>query len=325
MAQAVNLPDGDYIIYINTTPVVTTASGYTSYKFGKQGAWNSSFTFNGVLPQASSQAMTDTAVAVTSADGNPHGSGVIDTYAGAIGISVSSNIVAITSFAKDTIFGTAGGDFAQYYNLAIPANACGLVDDANSKLDLVLSSRLGAISGFPTLYDERWNVGDAYANGATTCIQTPADQINSWVPFTTASISNSVNVITGAPLASLGDVNGDALTDFSAILVTGSCVGSDWGSFNGTPFFEAWNVQILSVDNSPATVLGSCTVGSVTVTADVSDLSGTLASFESGVSGCSLSGSPVNASEGGAWALLLGFLAWLKALTWRRKRDSSRI
>ena len=59
-------------------------------------------------------------------------------------------------------------------------------------------------------------------------------------------MSNGFNNITGRAIRSIGDVNGDGLTDFNAVLVSGDRIGEDFGGFCGTAYFEVWNVNILS-------------------------------------------------------------------------------
>lgn len=46
-------------------------------------------------------------------------------------------------------------------------------------------------------------------------------------------------------------LNGDAFDDFSATLVNGGRVGTDWGVYTGVGFFEVWKVDIVSVSAVP--------------------------------------------------------------------------
>jgi hypothetical protein len=214
--------DGMYNLVITTTPIITDAYGYTSYKFGaKTGAWNSSFTFGGGLPSATSQAMTDNGTTVASL-GGPKGSGIGgDTYAGILGITVSG-----TTF---TVNGTTMG---------------GTVDAGTGAMTLDVTGRMGAVSSFPALYDEAWNVDN--------CTLTSTGCINNgntvWNQFTTGTASTSLATITGTNAAAAGDLNGDAVTDYKAILVTGGEVGSAWGGFFGAGYIEVWNIQLRSTD-----------------------------------------------------------------------------
>ena len=260
IANALGLADGDYTIYINTTPTNCCDSyGSTFYKAGKDGAWNSSFTFGGLAPYAASQFMPDETSGrrgVLNSDGKTRGSGVAgDGWTGRVGIHVSSNAITFTSFSKDIILNTAGGDFVQLYSDTLPspnapnagavvtgAGGSGTVSQATSAsaitMIMTMTGRLGAIGAPNTLYNERWNFDDKCGTG--------------WNSFTTGSVSTrnadcSVKTtINGAPLTSLADTNGDGVTDYSAVLVTGGSIGSDWGSFFGAQHFEVWNVKILS-------------------------------------------------------------------------------
>ena len=320
-AHAINIPDGDYRLVINVTPT-TVFMGSTLSLWGSDGAWNSSFTFGGNAPGGGSQGMTDTATTAIGVDGNARGSGIAgDSLVGVIGISVSSNIVAINTFSKDAIFATAGGTFVQYYGngmAAIPNTVtstvdgpCGVVTDADSRLDLMMTNRLGAINAPNVFFDQKWNVDDV-------TYPDPSDPRNTaWVSFTTTTISNGVNAINGAVLTNLGDINSDGLDDFSAILVTGGAVGNGWGDFAGAKYFEVWNVQILSVDNSPAVSLATCNIPGIEITTTDPVIN----AIKAGAKGCSLSPASAKVSDGGAWGLVLGFLAWLGGLMWWRKRS----
>lgn len=331
-ATAVSLPNGDYDILIATTPTLATTYGGIGYKFGKDGAWNSSFTFGGNPPFSGSQGMTDDTAGrrlVTGTDGVSRGSGIVgDGFAGVIRISVSNNIVAVTSFSKDLIRDTAGGDFVQYYGTgtaSIPntvtsaiTGPCGAVVERGSTgvhdLSLMFTNRLGAIAANPEFYNKKWN------QDTVTPYNDPNDSTRVvWVPFTTATISNGLNSINGATITSLGDVNADGLTDYSVILVTGARIGNDWGpGFTGISYFEVWNAQIRSVDNSPAVSLASCSIpGIVVATQDP-----VINAIQTGTKGCSLSSVGAESTDGGAWAIVLAFLAGLRGLMWWRKRNS---
>lgn len=246
-ASATVIPDGTYEMVIKTTPVVTDTYGYTAYKFGKDGAWNSSFTFGGSTPTASSsQSMTDNGDSVASNGGRRGSSVGGDAYAGKLTIVVSGGTFTVTSFQVDLIYNTAGGNFVQY--APSTAGMTGTIDQTTGDMTLTPTGRLGAISSFPALYDESWNVDDC--DMTVVC----ADNGNTnWNTFSTISASNgspgfsNTKTIHGAPATSIGDTNSDGLSDFQAILVTGSFVGSEWGGFFGAQVFEAWNVNLLSI------------------------------------------------------------------------------
>ncbi len=245
-AAAVGLSDGSYIMFINTTPIHTTTSGFTSIIPGKDGAWNSSFAFGGPAPSGTSWAMTDNGVTVLGSDNISRGSAIGgDGYAGRIGISVVNNNFNVTSFSVDTILNTAAGDAAEYG----PASGMtGNIDPFTGQMIFTPTGRLGALSAPNTFYDRMLNVDDQ------TCTTTGCTSNGNtlWSAFTTGSTSNGTNTITGAPLVSLGDINGDGVLDYRAILVLGSKLGSNWDGFVGAPYFEVWNVNIVSAVPVPA-------------------------------------------------------------------------
>lgn len=223
-ASAALVADGAYNLVINTTPTFTTSYGATAYKVGKDGAWNSSFTLGGYAPDATSQGMSDNNVSVAS-NGGPRGSSIGgDGWAGILGITVTGN-----SFTVNGVSGMGG-----------------TIDNAGNMI-LNVTGRLGAVSLFPALYDERWNVDD--------CTLTSTGCINNgntlWSAFSTTSATAAHPVtgpvtIHGAPVTAQGDVNADGVTDYKAILVAGGQIGSDWGGFVGAGAFETWNIQLQS-------------------------------------------------------------------------------
>lgn len=282
------------------------------------------------------------------ADGFPGGSGA----AGRIAISVNNDLVAIntnggTPFSVDAILSTAGGTFVQYGTLQTTdaggiSKACGQIfptatADENDPtvmlpegtLKLRLSGRLGAVGGnfggaAGGLHDERWNVDDFSTSGE---IQ--------WRIFNSFQSSNGIGSATGAYIRNVGDVGSgtgygvavggtDGIADYSVTLVSASHVGSDWGGFFGAGYFEVWNALILSVPLSPGVIqppsvtIPSCLTAQEEIIVD----DPVLQSIKDGVHGCSLNTSGTRAADGGAWWLLAGFLAWLKALAWRRKRTT---
>ncbi len=300
--QAVGLTDGNYTIYINTTPTAATTSG-TAYKFGKNGAWNSSFTFGGPAPSASSQAMTDETSGrhtVTGSDGIARGSGVVgDGWTGRIGISVSSNAITFTSFSKDLILNTAGGDFVQLFSDAATgpdasasvtgAGGSGTITSSTGAINMTLLGRLGSIGAPNNLYNRTWNNDDVCGHG--------------WTVFTTGSTSTYNNdcttnvTITGAPLSCASDINGDGVNDCTAILVSGGTIGSTWASFQGAKYFEVWNVviksavtqtgSIVTATNTAATLSvppsGTTGITPFTVTGKTNGTNGTVTNTSSSV------------------------------------------
>ncbi|MDH5190300.1 MAG: hypothetical protein OEW89_03515 [Gammaproteobacteria bacterium] len=225
-ASAQIIPDGDYTIAINPTPYYAGIPGIADV--GTDGAWNSSFTFGAIPLPGASQLMTDNNIIVNTGAGPRGSSHGGDGYAGTIGINVSGNTFSNFSFQIDTIPRTAGGDLAQY---GPQSGMTGTIDQTTGLMAFTPTGRLATVSAFAGfLYDRRWNV------------EVEPD----WASFTTGATTNAAGTINGTPIANLGDINGDGRPDFSATLVSGSNVGSDWGDFHGAPYFEVWNVIIFS-------------------------------------------------------------------------------
>ncbi len=215
--------DGIYDLVINKTPTFATTSG-TQYKFGKDGAWNSSFTCGGPAPNAASQAMTDNSSSVASNGGSKGSSIGGDGWAGILGIIVSGN-----SFTVNGVPGMGGS-----------------IDQTTGAMSLNVTNRLGAASSFPALYDERWNV-DNCTLASTGCINNGNTVYQSFSTVSATDIGAGGSVtIHGAAATANGDVNGDGITDYKAILVSGGQFGSDWGGFFGAGIFEVWNIQLRS-------------------------------------------------------------------------------
>jgi hypothetical protein len=232
------IPDGDYAMIINNTPYEA------GYQFGSDGAWNSSFTF-GCVPRTKgcgSQAMYDDTVA-SPVNGKYSGS-ANDGIAGFLNISVISGSLSVSSFSLDTIPATAGGSFQQYTDASIhPVTMTGSVD-ASGNMTLTPTGRLGTFSDFPSLVDKRWNVDNF--NGLDGFIPAPPNNNTTYQSFSTDSAAIPAGTIHGTRVTNIGDVDGDAKADFSAVLVSGGLVGADWGGFFGAPYLEAWNVTFLS-------------------------------------------------------------------------------
>ncbi len=305
VAHAATLANGDYTIYINPTPYNTSLG---RYEVGSAGAWNSSFTFGGGVPTnqgakgSASQSMGDNGNNRNSSTGGVSalGSGVLgDGWAGRVGIRVSGGTtISVTSFSKDIIWNTAGGDFTQYYSGQSPGSLGGATItgsgsvDASGNISLLMANadtnvgRLGAIFN-PVIIGARWNFDDVcQLNGVGWAGST----------FTTGSVSTPLGgsggcginkTITGSALSCGGDINGDSVNDCTAILVSGGSIGGDWGGFQGAQYFEVWNVQIRSAViqpvntstafNTPITVTvpptGSTGITPLTVTSETKSCS----------------------------------------------------
>lgn len=226
-ALAAVVADGTYNLVINTTPTTTYTDTYgthTAYQFGKDGAWNSSFTCGGPAPNAASTALTDNNISVATNAGARGSSVGGDGWAGILGITVSGS-----SFNVNGVPGMGGA-----------------IDQTTGAMTLNVTGRLGASSGFPALYDERWNVDDCTITG-TGCINNGNTTYQSFSTVSAADTGVGGTVtIHGAAASANGDVNGDGITDYKAILVSGGQFGSDWGGFFGAGLFEVWNVQLRS-------------------------------------------------------------------------------
>lgn len=226
--------DGSYNMVINTTPIGTTYYGATSFKAGRDGAWNSTFTF-GNLPGPMSNGMTDNGVLVSGLGTSVAGDG----YAGNIGMSISGGSISVTSFNVDTIFGTAGGDFAQYVMGGL-AGMTGSVT-AGGSMSFTPTGRRGSINA--PVMNADFNIDNFSVPGATT-----------WQSFSTGTACASAGCINGSLFTNIGDVNADGLDDYAGVLVTGGQIGSAWGDFFGATYFETWNVRLLSSATSEVPV-----------------------------------------------------------------------
>ena len=252
-AFAAVVPDGKYQMVINVTPEFVPGTGIADV--GSDGAWNSTFTFGSLPSVAASKRMTDNGTLVTGSDGVARGSSLAgDGYAGTVEIVVSGTNISVTGMQVDTIFNTAGGNFAQIMPSSF-SSMSGTINQTSGAMTFIPTGRLGAISSPSTLYNLPWNIDDVTQPGST-----------SWVPLTTGSSSNSQGTVNGAAVKSIGDVNGDTLTDYNVILVCASQVGTGWGTFAGASEIETWNVNILSIspravnDNSVLTEFTSTPV-----------------------------------------------------------------
>ena len=202
-ASAAILADGAYTININQNPGTivfpTPASPTTTMTTvpgsnGPAGAWNSAFTLGGSRPTHSSQGMFD--VGPTTVAGRTVG--VLDGYAGKIGITVTGNTYTVNSFQVDPIFLTGFGTMAQYANSS--ASMSGTIDQTTGAMTFTPTGRVAAASGFPSLVDEPWNIDDITVSGTTA-----------WNMFTTGvatsfDTSNSTRTtVTGRALVASGN------------------------------------------------------------------------------------------------------------------------
>jgi hypothetical protein len=237
-ASAVAISDGSYVMNIAVTPLYLGIPNV--YDPGTAGNYNSSFTFNAMPAVGSSQGMTDNGNLVLGFGTSIAADGV----AGKLSMSVTGGNLSFSSFAVDTIAGTAGGNFAQGGSAA---GFSGTTDATTTSFNL--TGRLGGIDGIPGLVGVKWD----YAG------------------FTTGSSTNGTQTVLGTGVTSAGDVNGDGLTDYVATFVAAGTIGAEWGTFAGAKYVETWKVAINSVAGPivplPAAVwlLGSGLLGLVGV------------------------------------------------------------
>lgn len=249
---------GAYDLVILTTPVYTNPRGITSFFFGSDGAWNSSLTFGGSGPHSPSQGMRDIGLNLTDSDGagtasRDFGSSIGgDGYAGALRVSVDgAGNITVQSFSKDTITGTPAGDFAQEGgDLSRYSGGVNLATGVMSLTMGEFASGLGRLGGFDVGSSTHGCGGDPTTYPEFCGFSWSKDDIGlvqGYTKFTTGSASTDSNTINGAVLTNIGDVNGDLVADYKAILVSGGDLGSDTASLAGNDYLEIWSVQLLSV------------------------------------------------------------------------------
>lgn len=217
-ATAATLAPGSYNMTIRETPEYLPGTNLPDVGCVADVCSNSSFTFGGFPSLTGSQRMVDSGATV-GGQGGIGGDGV----AGVIGLDVdSAGNFSVTSFSVDAIAGTAAGTFAQY--TTDPTTMTGSIDAAGN-ITFTPTGRLANTSG-PVITANPFNVTDT--------------ALTVWQPFTT-----------GTQTGLAGDITGQALDNSNhAVLVSGTAVGDNWGTFAGGTYYEAW-----SVDFAPAAVI----------------------------------------------------------------------
>lgn len=218
--MAIGLPDGNYQMVINPTPLVAT----DVYDFGTDGNWNSQIS---LLPRFNFP-MIDSNLLVLGTGSSIPG----DSVAGVINFTVINNLLVFTSFNVDTVVTGTFGDISQY--TSIPEAMEGSVDPTTGHMVITPTGRLAGSSATEVV-DMNFNVDD---------LNTPEN--TAWSDLTTASVITPDGIFNGAALSSLGDVDFDGLEDFSAVLVSGGNLGTSMVGFTGAPYLEAWNVTIFT-------------------------------------------------------------------------------
>ena len=184
----------------------------TSYKFGKAGHWNSSFTFGGGVPSSSSQGMTDNDTPVIASNGVNQSHGIAgDGWAGIMGINVSGS-----TFTVDGV-----------------SSMSGTIDQATGDMNFDPTGRFGAVSGLGgTLYNEAWNLNP----GATTY-----QHLSTVSASSGSTVGVDTNTIDGNPFALISGTS-----NYAGTLVSGGWVGDAWTGFTGDGYFEVWKAELLS-------------------------------------------------------------------------------
>jgi hypothetical protein len=191
---------------------------------------------SGVLPDYTSN---DSQIAFNTLPGSSSSNYITDNtgdeLAGQLGLSISGGNIGFTSFQMDCIGGTLfGGGFCQYmddFNMA-----GGTTTDSETSFDL--TGRLVSIDG-------------------------GAGQSWDYAGFTTDTVTTGGVSDTGVSVVNVGDINGDGIDDYTAVFKSAGELGIEWGGFAGTPYFEVWNVEIVSAVPVPAAIwlFGSGLIG----------------------------------------------------------------
>lgn len=192
----------------------------------------------------------DTAISLSGGDGIAG-----DGFAGVITIETAkadgtgSNTFNIVSFSVDPYLDTAGGTFKTSMSPPDGANNGSGTLTAAGDMTLDVTGRVGIAGNFPVILGiQPWNIHDTTASTAIPIT-------NLYESFTTGTDFNhkigfgagQVNLtLAGRPI---GDANTDNILD--AILVSVGNVGKAWGSFDGTPYSEVFNVQFELVSAKP--------------------------------------------------------------------------
>ena len=184
-------------------------------------------------------------------------SGVVQIETG-LSDGAGDNTFNVLSFQVDPYLNTDGGTFKTTINSAYPdplgGAAAGGTISAGGAMALDVSARHGVAGKFgASLGIQPWNIDDsAKANVPGT---------NLYEGFTTGTDNNWKPSLGGNPAGvaqhtltgrAIGDANTDTILD--AVLVSAGNVGTAWGTFDGTPYTEAFNVQFVLVSAKPVAV-----------------------------------------------------------------------
>ena len=168
---------------------------------------------------------------------------------------------SVADYLMNDYTGTPGGLFATEGPLS---GAVGQVS-GSGQLDLQFTGRTGTAQYFPQYAGAAWNIDDGVASGT-----------NVYEGFTTGSDSN-VDPSTGSIAITLTGLDltvassDPTTTTWAGQLVSVGNVGTQWGSFAGTPYTEVYNIEVTgptpSVIPIPAAawLFGSALLGLVGV------------------------------------------------------------
>ena len=143
----------------------------------------------------------------------------------------------VGSYSGISYTGTPGGLFAT----GGPVAGSGSVSD-QGQLDLDFTGRTGTAQYFPQYAGAAWNIDNSTAAGV-------GGGTGAYEGFTTGTDSN-VDPLTGATATTLNGQNlafCQVCQAFTGQLVSVGNVGAAWGSFDGTPYTEVFNVAVTAV------------------------------------------------------------------------------
>lgn len=240
------------------------------------------------------------------------GSGIAsDGYVAVWNFTVGSdgNTITITSFSQDPYLDTAGGTFALFAPSGT-SSMTGNVSDSG-RLTLDLTGRAGTADFF-SMFDNgglgtQWNIDNSTKPGPRTGLQkllTTGTSINYYPSTAGGHTAGDPNVtLVGSDLGST------SATTWSGTLVSAGNIGTAWGTFNGTPYTEKFNITVTgtAATCNPDTCPDNFTFGALTD----QELSQLVVSNSQTITGM-ISGTPISITNGeyqidsGSWTSTSG-------------------